>query len=193
MLAAERRGTLGPVIRVIPTLNVALPRDVECTDVHHGPRALTWLTTDVHALVMSTYRALPARQSWGVMGLSTGGYCAVKMLLARPSLYASAVVALAGYFEAIRDSTTGDLWGGSRVFRDLSSLYWLVTHRPVPRSDLLAFASRQDATSYPSLQRFLRSPTRRCRCRASSPLAVDTTSRRSPPTCPRSLTGSARV
>ena len=154
MLAAERRGTLGPVILVIPTLNVALPRDVECTDVPHGPRALTWLTTDVHALVMSAYRALPARQSWGVMGLSTGAYCAVKMLLARPSLYASAV-ALAGYFEAIRDSTTGDLWGGSRAFRDLNSPYWLVTHRPVPRSDLLAFASRQDATSYPSLQRFL--------------------------------------
>lgn len=88
------------------------------------------------------------------MGLSTGGYCAVKMLLARPSLYASAV-ALAGYFEAIRDSTTGDLWGGSRAFRDLNSPYWLVTHRPVPRWDLLAFASRQDATSYPSLQRFL--------------------------------------
>jgi len=154
MRAAGLRGTLGAVIVVIPTLNVALPRDVECTNVPGGPQAETWLTTDIHDLVLSQYRATPGPRSWGVMGYSTGGYCAAKMLLRRPQWYGAAV-SLGGYFDAIRDSTTGDLWGGSQTRRNANSPYWLVTHRPVPAADLLIFASKQDAGAYPSTIRFL--------------------------------------
>jgi S-formylglutathione hydrolase FrmB len=154
MAAAERRGTLGPVITVIPTLNVAMPRDVECTNVPHGPQAEAWLTTDVRNLVLSQYRALPAARNWGLMGYSSGGYCAAKMLLHRPQWYGAAV-SIGGYFDAVQDSTTGDLWGGSQARRDANSPLWLVTHRPVPAADLLIFASKQDNQSYDSTRQFL--------------------------------------
>jgi enterochelin esterase-like enzyme len=153
----QRQGLLGPVITVMPDINVGLPRDLECTDVPGGIQAETWLTTDVRDLVLSQFRALSDAHSWGLMGYSTGGYCAAKFLLRRPGWYHSAV-SIAGYFDAIRDNTTGDLWGGSRGRRDLNSPAWLITHRPTPPVELLAFASRRDVDSYPSTARFLALP-----------------------------------
>jgi enterochelin esterase-like enzyme len=154
MADAERRGTFPPVIAVMPDINLASPRDVECTNVPGGPQAETWLTTDVRDLVLSQYRALADRQHWGLMGFSTGGYCAAKFALHDPQWYASSVV-MSGYFDALKDNTTGDLWGGSRFLRDENAPSWLVTHRPPPAIDLLAFASRYDNESYPSTHRFL--------------------------------------
>lgn len=150
----EASGALGPVIAVMPEVNVATPRDVECTDLPRGPKAETWLTTDVRDLVLSQFRALPDATSWALMGYSTGGYCAAKLALHHPRWYHSAVV-MSGYFEAIKDGTTGDLWGGSLLRRELNSPAWLVTHRPVPALDLLVFTSRRDGESYPSTRRFL--------------------------------------
>jgi S-formylglutathione hydrolase FrmB len=155
--AAERRGVFGPVITVMPDINVGLPRDVECTDVPGGIQAETWLTTDIRDMVLSQFRALPAAHSWGLMGYSTGGYCAAKFLLRRPDWYRSAV-SIAGYFEAIKDKTTGDLWGGNRQRRDANSPAWLITHRPTQPVELLAFVSRRDVDSYPSTARFLALP-----------------------------------
>lgn len=155
MKAAESAGTMGDVITVIPTVNVGRGRDLECTDVPRGPRAETWLADDMRNFVFSQYRALTSARGWALMGYSTGGYCAAKLVLHHPSWYATAL-SLSGYFEAIRDGTTGDLWGGSRQLRDENSPLWLVTHRPVPAVDLLVFTSRQDASSYPSTARFLR-------------------------------------
>ncbi|MGZ6804974.1 MAG: alpha/beta hydrolase [Nocardioidaceae bacterium] len=162
--AAERSGALGPVIAVMPELNVALPRDVECTDVPHGPQAETWLTTDVRDLVLAQFRALPSAASWALMGYSTGGYCAAKLAFHHPRWYRTSVV-MAGYFDAVRDGTTGDLWGGSAMLRDLNSPSWLVAHRPPPAVDLLVFASRRDSESWASTARFL--------SLARSPLQVD--------------------
>jgi hypothetical protein len=154
MATQERSGALGPVIAVMPNINVARNRDLECTDVPRGPQAETWLTTDIRDLVLSQFRALPSARSWGLMGYSTGGYCAAKFVLHQPQWYGSAVV-MGGYFEAVQDSTTGNLWGGSQALRDLNSPLWLVTHRPPPAIDLLAFTSRYDKESYPSTMRFL--------------------------------------
>lgn len=151
----ERAGRLQPVITVIPEVNVATPRDVECTNVPHGPQAETWLTTDVRDLVLADYRALSGPHSWGVMGDSTGGYCAVKLALHRPGWYGSAA-AMAGYFEALQDSTTGDLWGGSQAARDLNSPLWLVTHRRTPNIDVLGSTTRYDVESYADTLTFLR-------------------------------------
>ena len=156
MQALERTGALGPVITVIPNINVATPRDVECTNVPHGPQAETWLTTDIRNLVLSQYRALPTASSWGLMGYSTGGYCAAKLALHKPTWYGSAVV-MAGYFDAIRDRTTGDLWGGSQALRNANSPQWLVTHLKQPAINLLAFTSRYDKESYRSTELFLSS------------------------------------
>ncbi|MGB8649295.1 MAG: alpha/beta hydrolase-fold protein [Mycobacteriales bacterium] len=155
MRKAESTGALQPVITVLPMINVALPRDTECTDVPGGPRVETWLTTDVRHYVATHFRALMTPHSWSIGGYSTGGYCAVKLALHHPDWYPSAV-SLAGYFYAVRDSTTGDLWGGSRTLREHNSPLWLVTHRTPPAVDVLVFASRQDSDSWRSTEQFLR-------------------------------------
>ena len=154
MAAVHRQGALADVITIMPTLNVAAPRDVECTDVPHGSQAETWLTTDVRDLALSRYRALPSSTSWAVMGYSTGGYCAAKIVLQHPKWYGTAV-SLAGYFDAIKDNTTGDLWGGSALRRNENSPLWLVQHRPIPAVNILAFSSKEDPESYASTAAFL--------------------------------------
>lgn len=152
---AMSQGQLPPTIVVLPASNIAMPRDVECTDVPHGPQAETWLTTDIRDLVLSQYRARSDAGSWAVMGFSTGGYCAAKFALHFPHEYGAAVV-ISGYFNALRDATTQDLWGGSPARRNENSPLWLVTHRPPSPVTILAFASRQDAESYPTTLQFQR-------------------------------------
>lgn len=155
MKTQQRAGTLQDVVTVIPNINVAIPRDVECTDVPHGPQAETWLTTDIHNVMMSTYRVLPAAKSWALMGYSTGGNCATKFALHKPNWYGS-VISLSGYFNALKDSTTGDLWGGNQQVRNNNSPIWIVSHRIPPAISLLAFTSRHDNDSYVSTMNFLK-------------------------------------
>jgi enterochelin esterase-like enzyme len=155
MRPLRQAGTLQPLITVIPTIDIALPRDTECTDVPHGPQAETWLSSDVRNLVLGQFRALPSPHSWAVMGFSSGGYCAAKLPLHRPDWYATAAV-LSGYFDTGRDATTGDLWGGSTRYRQQNSPLWLIGHRPRPAVDVLVFVSKQDRGAWPSAQRFLR-------------------------------------
>jgi S-formylglutathione hydrolase FrmB len=157
MKVAQQDGALGQVITVMPDINVASPRDAECTNIPNGPQVETFLTTDVRDLVLSQYRALPSRTSWGLMGFSTGGYCAAKFAVQHPDWYGAAVV-MSGYFDAIKDNTTHDLWGGSQQYRNENSVLWLIAHRPRPPIDLLAFASRYDKDSYPSTATFLALP-----------------------------------
>jgi enterochelin esterase-like enzyme len=157
MALAQHSGGLGPVITVMPDINVAVPRDAECTNIPHGPQVETFLTTDVRDLVLSQYRALPARTSWGLMGYSTGGYCAAKFAFHRPDRYGAAVV-MSGYFDAIKDKTTHDLWGGSQQYRNQNSVLWLLAHRPAPLIDVLAFASVYDKESYSTTAQFLALP-----------------------------------
>lgn len=162
ILAKERiarsLGHLPQVITVMPTLNLrGTARDLECTDVPHGPQAESWLSTDMHRLILSHYRALPAPQSWSVVGYSTGGYCAAKLALHHPHWYGSAV-SLAGYFYAVKDHTTGDLWGGSAAYRNENSPQWLIQHRPPPAIDILVFTSRFDVESFGSSINFINTP-----------------------------------
>jgi hypothetical protein len=123
-----------PMVLVMLRPTVAPPRDTECTDVPGGPQALTYLTQDVPSAVEQLARVRPT--GWAAVGLSTGGYCATKMVLTRSDLFTSAI-SFSGYYHALQDGTTGDLWGGSRVLRDLNSPEWLVTHRPAPPVSLL--------------------------------------------------------
>ncbi|WP_460966778.1 alpha/beta hydrolase [Pedococcus soli] len=125
----------GPMVLVMLRPTVAPPRDTECTDVPAGPQALTYLAEDVPSAVESAYRVRPT--GWGAMGDSTGGYCAVKLAMAHSDVFSTAV-SLSGYYHTLRDTTTGDLWGGSSVLRDLNSPEWLLAHQPAPPVSVLA-------------------------------------------------------
>ncbi|MER6318039.1 hypothetical protein ABT237_30385 [Streptomyces sp. NPDC001581] len=56
------------------------------TDCSNTPqrRIADWLALDVRDLVARNFRTLPAPGSWGLMGVSTGGFCAAKLPLQYP-------------------------------------------------------------------------------------------------------------
>lgn len=43
------------------------------------------------------------------MGYSTGGFCAVNLAIRHPDQF-SAAVSLSGYFHAVTDNSTGDIY-----------------------------------------------------------------------------------
>ncbi|HET7477598.1 MAG TPA: alpha/beta hydrolase-fold protein [Dermatophilaceae bacterium] len=123
-----------PMVLVMARPTVAPPRDTECTDVPGGPLALTYLSEDVPSAVEQAVRVSPV--GWAAMGDSTGGYCATKMALTHSDVFTSAV-SLSGYYHTLKDGTTGDLWAGSAVMRNLNDLEWLLANEPPPPVSLL--------------------------------------------------------
>ncbi|SDO75991.1 Putative esterase [Pedococcus dokdonensis] len=124
-----------PMVLVMLRPTAAPPRDTECTDVPGGPQVLTFLGEDVPREVSHDLRV--ATVGWGVMGSSTGGYCAAKLLLTHSTVFTTGA-ALSGYYHTLEDDTTGDLWGGSAVLRDLNDPEWLLRHQPAPPVSLFA-------------------------------------------------------
>jgi enterochelin esterase-like enzyme len=123
-----------PMVLVMLRPTVDAPRDTECTDVPGGPLAMTFLAQDVPLAIDNLLRVRPL--GWGVMGDSTGGYCAVKEAMTHSDIFSSAV-SFSGYYHALQDMTTGDLWGGSSVLRNLNSPEWLLAHQPAPPISVL--------------------------------------------------------
>ncbi|NJP83149.1 esterase family protein, partial [Streptomyces sp. AA8] len=70
--------------------SVVADRDTNCTDVPGGPQALTFFNEDVPLAVTDVYRASDAPGSWGAVGNSTGGYCALKLAMTNPARYGAA-------------------------------------------------------------------------------------------------------
>lgn len=135
LLAQISQRKAGPMVLVMLRPTVAPPRDTECTNVPAGPQALTYLAQDVPSAIEAAYRVRPL--GWGAMGDSTGGYCAVKLAMDHSDVFTTAV-SLSGYYHTLRDNTTGDLWGGSAVLRDLNNPEWLLSHQPAPPISVLA-------------------------------------------------------
>ena len=127
-----------PTVLVMLLPNVTYPHNTECTDVPGGPQAATFYFQDLPMQIAESYRVLP--RGWGALGESTGGYCAVKFAMLHPDI-CSAAVSIQGYFFALRDNTTGDLWGGSRTVRNLNDLEWRLRAMPAPPVSLLLVSS----------------------------------------------------
>ena len=154
MDAEVAAGRVRPFIAVLPTMNVASPRDTECVDVAHGPQVATWLATDVPAIVGHQVRALPTGADWSLVGYSTGGFCAVKLAMTHPATFHSAVV-LSGYFSPSSSAGLGDLFGGDQDARRRNDPMWLLGHRPAPPIAVLAIASDQDPSTAQPTRAFL--------------------------------------
>jgi enterochelin esterase-like enzyme len=154
LLDLIRRHESQPMVLVMLRPSVTYPRDTECTDVPAGPQALTFFADDVPAQLAYAYRVRAT--GWGIVGDSTGGYCAAKITMMRPSTF-SAAVALSGYYFALRDSTTQDLWGGSVVVRHLNDLHWRLKHLPAPPVSVLVASSPSEkgADGWAEAQRFV--------------------------------------
>jgi S-formylglutathione hydrolase FrmB len=154
LLAALRAGAAQSMTLVMLRPSVTYPRDTECTNVPHGPRAFDYFAADVPAVVSQTF-GLRAT-GYATIGDSTGGMCATKLAVIDPQRFTVAA-SLSGYYRAITDFTTGDLYGGSRKVRDENDIMWRLEHLPPPRISLLVGTALTEggADGYRSAQRLL--------------------------------------
>jgi S-formylglutathione hydrolase FrmB/drug/metabolite transporter superfamily protein YnfA len=145
---------LQPTLLVLMRPSVQMPRDTECQDVPGGPQAETFFTQDLHQAMAAQYRVGTDGASWGVIGDSTGGYCALKLTMRHPEAFAAAA-SLSGYYQSAEDSTTGDLFGGSRQLRNENDLMWRLRNLPAPAVSVLVASSRKGEFDYPATEKFI--------------------------------------
>ncbi|GAB2958687.1 alpha/beta hydrolase [Streptomyces heilongjiangensis] len=149
-----RDGEAQPMILVMLRPTVAPPRDTECVDVPGGPQTETFFARDLPDAVGHHYRVGGRPGSWGVVGDSTGGYCALKLALHHPGTYAAGA-GLSPYYRAPIDPTTGDLFRGNRTLRNEADLFWYLKHRPAPDTSLLVTSSKQGEVNYKATLDFI--------------------------------------
>jgi len=137
-LLAEMRNGLQPMVLVLLRPSVTYPRDTECTNVPTGPQAFSYFADDVPVAVAAAFALRPT--SYGAIGDSTGAMCAVKLAVIDPQRF-TAAVSLSGYFHAIKDFTTGDLYGGSVETRNMNDIMWRLQHLPLPAVSILVATS----------------------------------------------------
>lgn len=119
-------------VMVLPTMSVAPPGDTECTDIPGGLAVNTWLGVDVPNAVMNGLSTSTDRKDWGIVGYSTGGFCAAKVALSHSEQF-SVVVPIAPYFIPTRTN----LFGGSKTVRDANSPLLLAKKLALPVHMLL--------------------------------------------------------
>ncbi|WP_030265506.1 alpha/beta hydrolase [Streptomyces sp. NRRL B-24484] len=153
-LQLMRSGKMQPTVLVLMRPSPAMPADTECEDIPGGAQSETYFTKDVPRVIAESFRVASAPAAWGVVGNSTGGYCALKMAMRHPEVFPTAV-ALSGYYKAAEDATTGDLFKGSQGRRDEADLMWRLNNLPQPKiSVLLAGPQAGDGSYKPSTEAF---------------------------------------
>ena len=129
-----------PFILVMPTVNPG-GVDTDCSDLP-GRKVATWLSQDVPGLISSRFRTIDNARGWGVMGFSTGGFCAAKLPLQYPDVFGAGAA-------LDPDPLTGDPGViTDPVLRRHNSPTWLVRHSRA-NVDLFLATSRQDRDSPP--------------------------------------------
>jgi enterochelin esterase-like enzyme len=142
-----------PSILVLMRPSVAMPRDTECQDVPNGPQAETFFTKDLHSAIDGHYRAETQPGAWGIIGDSTGGYCALKITMRHPEAFRVAA-SLSGYYKSAIDATTGDLFGGSKSLQNENDLMWRLKNLTHPQVSLLVSSSKKGEGDYKSTLAF---------------------------------------
>jgi enterochelin esterase-like enzyme len=152
-LTASKR--IAPAVYVMMNVSPALPRDTECTNVPAGLQVESFFAQDVPAAIEHAFRVQSSRTGWAVLGYSTGGYCAAKLAMMYPYQF-SAAISLSGYYNAILDRTTGNLYGGSVAYRNENDLDWRLKHLPAPPVSVLVTSTLVGEAAYPGTLAFLR-------------------------------------
>lgn len=142
-----RSGRSQPMILVMLRPTVAPPRDTECVDIPGGPQTESFFAKDLPEAVSAHYRVGAKPRSWGIIGDSTGGYCALKLAVHHPGTYAAGA-GLSPYYKAPIDRTTGDLFRGDKALRDSADLRWYLRNKPAPDTSLLVTSSKVGESNY---------------------------------------------
>lgn len=159
-LAKENKAQ--PLILVMLRPTVTGQRDTECMNVPNGPQAATFFAKDLPKDLRGAYRIGHDRRSLGIVGNSTGGFCALKLSMEYPEVF-SAAASLSGYFKPADDPTTGDLYQGDEKLRRESDLLWRQRHLPATETSFLVTTSKQGESNYKPTLRFIqqtKSPAR---------------------------------
>jgi enterochelin esterase-like enzyme len=167
VLRLAKDGRMQPMILVMLRPTVAPPRDTECVDIPDGPQTESFFAKDLPEAVTDHYRVGRKPGSWGIIGDSTGGYCALKLAMHHPRVYAAGA-GLSAYYDAPVDPTTGDLFHGDKGLRDRANLWWCLKHMPAPRTSLLVTSSRIGESNYRDTLKFIERVKANGRTRISS-------------------------
>ncbi|MEU9451550.1 alpha/beta hydrolase-fold protein [Streptomyces sp. NPDC048277] len=154
----QSKGEMQPTIMVMIRPTIAPPRDTECVDVPGGPQTETFLAKDLPEAIKSVYRAGHYASSWGVMGYSSGGSCALQLTMRDPGVYTTAA-ALSPDYKVKDDPTTGNLFGsgpGRQARVDGHDLMWRLQHLPAPQVSVLVANSKHGEKGYPETQAFIK-------------------------------------
>ncbi|RGD60869.1 esterase [Kitasatospora xanthocidica] len=155
----QRSGKMPPTVLVMARPAVVPSRDTECVDVPGGPRTETWFVKDVPEAILSAYRVGRTAGSWGTLGYSTGGSCALRLAMRFPNVYGSAA-SLHGDFTVRQDNYTGgDLFNGDKALAQQHDLGWRLQNLPVPALNVLAVSTRAEG-DYPQTVQFVDLATR---------------------------------
>lgn len=152
-LIAEDR--IPPAVFVMMNVSPLMPVDTECTDIPSGPQVESFFAQDVPQAIERAFRVTARGAGWGVIGYSTGGYCAAKLAMMYPSRFGAAV-SMAGYYAAEGIPGLHHQWGDSPADRAENSPDWRLRHLPAPPVSILATSSRVGEPSYPGTLAFLR-------------------------------------
>ncbi|MFE5029372.1 alpha/beta hydrolase [Streptomyces sp. NPDC056656] len=148
-------GAMRPMILVMMRPTVAPPRDTECVDVPNGPQTETFFAQDLTQIISAHYRVNKRPGGWGVVGDSTGGYCALKLAVHHPRVY-GAGAGLSAYYKSPTDPTTGDLFHGDEALERRADLMWTLEHGKPPATSLLVTTSKHGESNYANTMRFIR-------------------------------------
>lgn len=147
-------GRMQPMILVMMRPTVAPPRDTECVDIPDGPQTESFFAKDLPSAMAAHYRVATKPGSWGIIGDSTGGYCALKLAMHHPEVY-GAGAGLSAYYKAPIDPTTGDLFHGNKKLRDEADLLWFLKNRSAPATSLLVTSSEVGESNYKATLKFI--------------------------------------
>jgi enterochelin esterase-like enzyme len=138
-------GRMAPTVVLFPMQTPQALLDTECTDLARGPKADTFLTTDVPAFVDANFQVRTDRGGWGLIGYSAGGFCVSNLLLRHPDRY-TAAASLSGY--ASPGIAVGD--GSENTYNNPA---WRLQHLTQPAVSLfLAWANDDKITRRDSLR-----------------------------------------
>ncbi|MET9699794.1 alpha/beta hydrolase-fold protein [Streptomyces sp. NPDC006529] len=136
-LAKEKK--MPPMILVMMRPTV-VPFNSQCIDIPGGPATETFFGTDLPRTLSRTYRTGTGPRNWGIIGDSTGGYCALKMGLQHQESYSVAVGLSADYKPEV-DAQSGDLFHGDKKLEKRSDLMTNLEQLPKGKSSFLVTTS----------------------------------------------------
>jgi enterochelin esterase-like enzyme len=154
-----KQGTVHPFILAMPVVDPG-GVDTDCTDLPDR-KVATWMAEDVPELISKKFRTVPGPSGWGLMGFSTGGFCAARLPLAYPKVFGAGAALdpdpLTGDSSVVKD----------QALRERTSPMGLVRHSSASVSLFLATSAQDRLSPQSYIQRFVRTA-------AGTPVRVQT-------------------